>query len=65
MTENSNRWLDIEQLEEIYRIKKSSQALLRMRKQIPFSKINRMIRYSTDEIEKWLEDAKVTKGLNK
>ena len=47
-------------LESEYGIKKSHQAKLRMRKQIPYSRIGtKIIIYSRQGIEDWIDNAKV------
>ncbi len=47
-------------LESEYGIKKSLQAKLRMRKQIPYSRIGtKVIIYSRQDIEDWIDNAKV------
>ncbi len=44
-----------------YGIAESTQAKLRMRGEIPFSKIgNKFVRYNRDDIEAWFEAHKVT-----
>lgn len=52
-------WLTPQGLEDYYGFSKSRQARLRMEHKIPFSKIGSYIRYSRDEINQWLENAKV------
>ena len=53
-------WLSPLELEEEFGIKVSTQNKMRMRKSIPFSKINsKVIRYSRTKVNQWLEDAEV------
>ncbi len=52
-------WLTPLDLEREFDLKVSLQAKLRMRKDIPFSKVGKTIRYSRTRIYKWLEDAEV------
>lgn len=60
MEQNTKRWLTPEELESTYKIKESTQAKMRMKKQIPFSKIGgKFIRYDRLEIDKWLDKHKV------
>lgn len=60
MDKNTKRWLSPKYLEEVYEIKESTQAKMRMKKQIPFSKVGgKFIRYDRFEIDKWLENHKV------
>ena len=54
-----NNWLTPAQMELEYFFSKSRQAMLRMEKKIPYSKIGSYIRYSREAINKWLEDASV------
>lgn len=59
MEEKQKRWFTPKGLEDNYEIKKSTQAKMRMRGKIPFSKIGKFIRYDRLEIDKWLEKNKV------
>lgn len=60
MEKNIKRWLTPYELESAYNIKESTQAKMRMRKQIPFSKVGgKFIRYDRFEIDKWLESHKI------
>ena len=53
-------WLSPLDLEEEFGIKVSTQHKMRMRRAIPYSKINsKTIRYSRTKINQWLEDAEV------
>lgn len=50
-------WLTPKELEEEYSISRAYQAKLRMNGEIPHSKIGtKIVRYSRQHIEKWLED---------
>ena len=53
------RWLTPNELEELFDIKRSTQAKLRMKRKIPFSKFGKFIRYDKYEIDRWLENHKV------
>lgn len=57
------RWLSPKDFENIFKIKQSTQAKMRMNKTIPFSKIGKFIRYDIFEINKWFEKHKVI-GIN-
>ncbi|RXJ77356.1 helix-turn-helix domain-containing protein [Arcobacter sp. KX21116] len=62
MTNNetqNNRWMSPKNFELKYQIKQSTQAKMRMKKLIPFSKIGKFIRYDQIEIDKWFENHKV------
>lgn len=59
MEGTKKRWLTIQGLEDMYDFKESTQAKLRMRKMIPFSKVGNFIRYDVIEIDKWLENNKI------
>ena len=55
-----NQWLSPEDLEKEFGIKKSTQAKLRMKKIIPYSKIGtKIVRYNRNDIDQWLTDAKI------
>ena len=54
-----NKFLNQDELLEKYGIGISNQAKMRMKREIPFCKINRYIRYSTNEIDAWIESNKV------
>lgn len=58
-TQNLTDWMNPDKFQEDYFISKSTQAKLRSKKQIPFSKIGSMIFYSRIEINQWLSDHKV------
>lgn len=54
------RWLNPPELEAHYGISISTQAKMRMKKSIPFSKIGqKFIRYDVHKIDKWLEEHEV------
>jgi len=59
METKQKRWLTPKGLENVYELKESTQAKMRMKKSIPFSKVGKFIRYDTIEIDKWLENNKV------
>ena len=53
-------WLNPDEMEEEFYISKSTQAKMRMNRTIPFHKIGKKyIRYRRQDINQWLEDAKV------
>ena len=59
--ESTRRWLSPEDLAKPtpigLDISQSTQAKLRMKGEIPFSKIsNKFIRYDSKQLDKWLED---------
>jgi len=58
-SEEKKRWLNPKELEVEYSFSKSTQAKMRMKRQIPFSKVNSMIRYDRYEIDEWIESNKV------
>lgn len=54
------RWLNPAELEDIFGITQSTQAKMRMKKIIPFSKIgHKFIKYDIYKIDKWIEDHEV------
>lgn len=59
MSSNKKRWLTPKELKEAYSLGLSNQAKLRMRKEIPFSKVGRVVLYDRIEIDKWLENNRV------
>ena len=59
MEQESKRWFTPKGLEDNYEIKISTQAKMRMKRKIPFSKIGKFIRYDKYEIDKWFENNKV------
>lgn len=59
MIEKERRWLTPDELNLFYKITKSTQSKMRMKKRIPYSKVGKFIRYDIKEIDKWLENNKV------
>jgi len=60
-TPQQNKIITPKQFAIDYGIAESTQAKLRMRGEIPFSKIgNKFVRYNRDDIEAWFEEHKVT-----
>ncbi len=57
------RWLSPKDFENIFGIKQSTQAKLRMNKMIPYSKIGKFIRYDIFQVNRWLEEHKIV-GIN-
>ncbi len=52
-------WFDPYELEEKYKISRSTQAKMRMNRTIPFHKVGKYIRYKREDIDQMFEDAKV------
>ena len=50
-----NRWLTPKDVVQEYEISINTQAKYRMRGLIPFSKINRIIRYDRTKLDEWFE----------
>jgi len=63
MNKNQKRWLNPKELFEEFGFTVANQAIMRMDKRIPFSKIGKYIRYDRIEIEKWLENHAVVKAV--
>ena len=63
MSKDEKRWFDPDDLFKKYGFTKSNQAIMRMEKRIPFSKIGRYVRYDRIEIDKWLENHAVVKAV--
>lgn len=60
MTLNEKEYLTPDELEEEYKISKSTQSKYRMARKIPFIKLGgRYIRYSREQINKWLDSHSV------
>ncbi len=56
-----NEWLSPQDLFDEYGLKLNFQAKLRMRKEIPYSKIGaKVVRYNRTKIDQWLEAAEVS-----
>jgi len=49
------RWINTDELEKEYGIKKSTQALYRSKKKIPYAKIGGFIYYDKKRIDEWIE----------
>ncbi len=58
MIDKSNELLTIEELAKILAIKKSHIRSLVFKKKIPYLKVGKLIRFSPDEIKRWIEDIK-------
>ena len=56
------QWLTIDDVVREFGISKSTQAKLRMKRKIPFSKVGRMVRYRRDKLDNWLNAAEVSRG---
>ena len=52
-------WLTPSEFETEYLISKSTQAKMRMKKTLPYSKVGNFVRYSRTKINQWLKDAEV------
>jgi len=60
MKENQNiEWLTPNEFEKIFGIKKSTQAKVRMKRLLPFSKFGKFIYYDRTEIDEHLKNHKV------
>ena len=55
MNINEKKWINHDEFEIIFNIKKSTQAKWRMSNKLPFSKIGKFIRYNKIEIDKLFE----------
>ena len=60
MENTAKEWISPQELVEEFGISKSTQAKMRMKKTIPYSKVGNFVRYSRTEIHKWLSEAKVS-----
>lgn len=56
---NTSKWMNTDELAEEYGIKKSTQALYRSKKKIPFSKIGGFVYYNKNKIDEWIENHSV------
>ena len=52
-------WLDANELYDEFGISTSTQSKLRMKGTIPFHKVGKYIRYKREDINQWLNEAKV------
>ena len=59
IVKSQKQWLNSDELEAEYRILKSTQAKMRQKKTLPYSKVGKYVRYNRAEIEKMFADAKV------
>ncbi len=57
--QSQKQWLNTNELEDDFGISKSTQAKMRMNREIPFHKIGKYIRYNREDIHKMFSDAKV------
>lgn len=64
MVQSEKRWLNPEGLEEELVITTSTQAKMRMKKMIPYSKVGKFIRYDRLKINEWLEKHDITGFVN-
>ncbi len=55
----TTEWLNPNDFEKIYGIKKSTQAKLRMRRLLPFSKFGKFVYYDRQEIDQLLVKHKI------
>ncbi len=55
MSTSNKRWLNPDELEAEFGIKKSTQALKRKQKAIPYTKQGNFIFYDRHKIDQWLE----------
>jgi hypothetical protein len=56
---SNEKWIDTDGLEKEFGIKKSTQALYRSKRKIPFSKIGGFIYYDRKKINEWIENHSV------
>ena len=64
MQQQEKRWLTPEELYEKIRISQSTQAKMRMKNLIPYSKIaGKFIRYDLIKIDEWLEKNNVSEFM--
>jgi len=57
-------WLTPRDLFEEYEFSESTQSKMRMRKDIPFSKVGGYVRYNRSTINQWLEDHHIETSSN-
>ena len=57
--EHSKEWLTPAEFAVEYGICKSTQAKMRMKKTLPYSKVGNFVRYHRPVINKWLEDSRI------
>jgi len=57
--EELSEWINPEELSKLLMISKSTQNKMRMKKEIPFSKIGQKIFYNKKEINEWLNKSSV------
>ncbi len=55
----TTEWLNPNDFEKIYGIKKSTQAKMRMKRRLPFSKFGKFIYYDRNEIDDHLRNHKM------
>ena len=59
VVKSQKQWLNSDELEAEYGILKSTQAKMRMKKTLPYSKVGKYVRYKRSEIDQLFSDAKV------
>ncbi len=52
-------WLTPQEFEKVYGIKTSTQAKMRMKRRLPFSKFGKFIFYNREEIDQHLKNHKI------
>jgi excisionase family DNA binding protein len=57
--EQLKEWLTPKDFAEEFGICKSTQAKMRMKKTLPYSKVGNFVRYSRTKIDQWLKEAEV------
>lgn len=57
---NQSRYLNTKQLVELLQIKESHVRALVFRREIPFKKVGKLVRFDRNEIERWLEEKRVS-----
>jgi len=50
-------WLNPDEVEKLYGIKKATQAKWRVQKRIPYRKIGRYIKYNHNELRTWMQNS--------
>ena len=58
-TDTLKRWLTIQDLKKDYGFGVDSQAKMRMKRKIPFSKVGKKVFYCRFAIDSWLENNKI------
>ena len=59
---SNEKWMDTDEFEEAYGMKKTTQALYRSQRKIPYCKIGGFIYYDRKKIDEWIESHSVEVG---